>query len=308
MPGHSYNRNFNTFEGIRKFLQPNVHSTLDERIFKWGIGDYDEEGYFIVTKPWYQKCVDGKVPTYKINNDGFRSRHFRPLSNESINVLVGGCSWTFGEGVPEEYIWPTTLKNNIENKLNKKVDLYNTGFMGFGIDLIIKNLMSFIQNNGAPDYIFMLLPDMGRQVLFNENMNQYFKFFPSLEWLENNKRDEQQFKYTLSFKYENNLLFHSSMIHLFESFCQAKNIKLFWTSWETDDCKIYRELNFKNYIYEEHMLEVYRVTQLDDYNNIHFNYLLENPDNMEYWTKAEDGGHPGIVVHNYIAEKFMSAF
>jgi len=45
------------------------------------------------------------VEGYKTNSYGYRCQEFRPLPNGKKNVVVLGCSHTFGEGLQEDQTW-----------------------------------------------------------------------------------------------------------------------------------------------------------------------------------------------------------
>ncbi len=70
---------------------------------------------------------DGTI-LYKMNEHGYRSNSFKNKSE--FNVLTLGCSWTMGVGVRNEAIWPQLISEQIENKIQKKVTLFNYGTYG----------------------------------------------------------------------------------------------------------------------------------------------------------------------------------
>ena len=156
-------------------------------IFKYQ-GEYDDEGYFICNE-WRDPQIKGPRIQYKINKDGFRSKHFATLKKENFNILYGGCSWTFGEGLPEEMTWTYQVTQGIKNKINKNVIDYNLGFMAFSIDLIIKNVMSFIRLYGKPDVIFLCFPDVGRKIKYMDNSYEIFNRSPI--WIEGKNKEQK---------------------------------------------------------------------------------------------------------------------
>jgi len=57
------------------------------------------------------------VPGHKTNSYGYRCPEFRPLPNGGKNVVVLGCSHTFGEGLEENEIWPSLVAKESNNIL-----------------------------------------------------------------------------------------------------------------------------------------------------------------------------------------------
>ena len=57
---------------------------------------------------------------YKTNSYGYRCPEFNKHLEGGKNVIVLGCSHTFGEGLEEKEIWVNILAKNLENKHNVK--------------------------------------------------------------------------------------------------------------------------------------------------------------------------------------------
>ena len=284
---------YDNINEIKDFLYPNSISNLGAIFLleKELNGTYDENGYWIRNSKWYKKYSGGPEVVYKFNKDYYRSQHFKNLSDSDINILYAGCSNTFGTGIPEEFIWPTLLSNSISSSKDKNVEHFNIGFPGFGIDIIIKNTMSFIRTFGKPDYIFMMLPDLSRSVVFLKESNRYIKTFVN-DWSETLKNKAQK-KYIEYYEYENSILKYSMLLNMLEDFCESNNIKLLWTTWRVEDDKVYKSLNFRNYFSPD------------------LNFKMTDPSNQNifnrpYWKTAEDGGHPGTGWHQYISELYFS--
>ena len=107
-------------------------STLDYDLKK-NLGDsvVDINGYTIYQSPTGIK--------YKLNKDLFRSIHFDEFDKNKNNMLFSGCSSTFGIGLPDECLW----SNMVLKEINAD-ESFNSSFFGHSIDIIIKNIMSFI--------------------------------------------------------------------------------------------------------------------------------------------------------------------
>jgi hypothetical protein len=231
------------------------------------------------------KKLKGPKIEYNLNKFLFRSKELKDFQKENMNILYSGCSNTWGDGVFEEEMWTNILTNKIETlNLNKKIDSNNIAYPGSNVKGIIKNLLGTTQKIGLPNYIFICFPSITRDLFYSKGYAQFFNCFVEdpaapLEPVSVGK------KYNHNFSYENNLLTSTTMIFLLEELCKSSNIKLFWTTWDDDDDKIFQKMNFNNYF--------------------KINYEYENKaikTNSPYWEVAQDGFHPGAKWHAGIAE------
>ena len=76
------------------------------------------------------------VPGYKTNSYGYRCPEFCPLPDGGKNVVVLGCSHTFGEGLEEEETWVSQVAKHS----NKTLRWWNLGQPGASADLMIRIL------------------------------------------------------------------------------------------------------------------------------------------------------------------------
>ena len=76
-------------------------------------------------------------PDYKTNSLGYRCPEFSPLPTGCKNVVVLGCSHTFGEGLEEDQIWCTQLSKLLEGK---NLRFWNLGQPGASPDKCVRLL------------------------------------------------------------------------------------------------------------------------------------------------------------------------
>lgn len=76
-------------------------------------------------------------PSYQTNSLGYRCPEFRPLPDGGKNVVVLGCSHTFGEGLEQGQIWCTQLSKLLEGK---KLRFWNLGQPGASPDKCVRIL------------------------------------------------------------------------------------------------------------------------------------------------------------------------
>ncbi len=76
------------------------------------------------------------IPGYKTNSYGYRCPEFRPLPDGGKNVVVLGCSHTFGEGLEENETWVS----QVAEQSSKILRWWNLGQPGASADLMIRIL------------------------------------------------------------------------------------------------------------------------------------------------------------------------
>jgi len=103
---------------------------------------------------------DGSI-LYKMNEHGYRSNSFKDKSE--YNILTLGCSWTMGVGVRNEAIWPTLVKEKIQNKLQKKVSLFNYGTYGVSTSFTAKNFYKIATSEVKSDLVLIMWPGFSRR-------------------------------------------------------------------------------------------------------------------------------------------------
>lgn len=245
---------------------------------------------------------------YNLNKFGFRSQSFENFNKSNTNILYAGCSFTFGLGLPEQYMWSNILTNKIKTYTNQNIESFNIGYRAFSNYLIVKNIMSFIRIYGKPDYLFVLFPDCARDFIFNEKTQQYQHVFP--RFFNKNKSVPFEIKYTKNFSYETNFLKSSDMIKNLEDFCKESGIKLIWTTWYYPDFEIYQKVGFNNLlITDTTFLQAntgYQRIYTRGQHGVEYSY--ENKNKLPYWEVARDLVHPGTAWTNHISDEFFGEF
>lgn len=289
---------YKNFKNVISLLQPNIILTQENLIDDpKNIDSFiDSDGYYIIKDYWNNNKSNGIDFNYRLNNFHFRSDHFQQLDTNKTNILYAGCSFTFGEGLPEELTWSYMLSNKISKLYGKEVQSYNLGYMGHSIDLNIKNIYSFINMFGIPDYIFICFPPISRHNIFSNKSQEYMVGIVSDRWKTEDPKlsgseVDVQLEYNNNYQYENNIYTHSLLIRLLENFCLLNNIKLIWTNWHLEDNFLFKNLNFNNYI----------ETDIDYFNT----KTIKNINNLPYWSIGQDGAHPGSSWSEYLSNIFL---
>jgi hypothetical protein len=270
---------------------------------------FEIDNELLISKNGYDSYVCNHEPNkdpqvvYKLNEKGFRSENFEPLTSKNLNVLISGCSVTFGQGVFQEHSWPELFSKEIGLKSNKPIKMYNLAVMGGSVHLTIKNLMSFIRTYGSPDEIYLLLPPSSRRLVYDEHADNFRNILVNKEGYKSlaNKKNLAVKRFYDSYCEEDTALLATTLMGLFESFCEAKNIKLVWSSYGTiSKSDFYKSSGFKFYKqYRAPGSEFYA----SDKTSLHL--VPENKNNIPHWMTGSDGDHPGAAWHYEISKMFL---
>ena len=233
--------------------------------------------------------------SYNLNSYGFRSEEFIK-EHKGKHILFAGCSNTFGEGIEYEKVWSHRIYEKIK-ETEEVSGYFNLGAYGASIFEILVNINRYIQKYSFPDTIFLLLPEIERDVRYFNNP-----------------------KVSLT-----------SMIcelyNQFELLCKTNNTKLFATSWLNLD----EELLAQKYSTKDKLLQVKTVnsryakigfykdiSEIDPYEEIKklekwsstfktlsekdiaqdmYDYSLQNKGNKNLFVAADLGQHHGEAFH-----------
>ena len=100
---------------------------------------------------------------YKTNSYGYRCPEFNKHLEGGKNVIVLGCSHTFGEGLEEKEIWVNILAKNLENKHSvKTLRWWNLARPGGNADQLIRILYA-TENFLYPKIIIACWPAISRR-------------------------------------------------------------------------------------------------------------------------------------------------
>src|ERR1035437_5443933 len=148
---------------------PKYDSKNNERIFSWFGTDSYENYIKNGNKIFSKDCI-----TYDINSFGYRTKEFDQINKDAFQILVCGCSQTFGMGLRIEMRYGEQLKELIQQKYNlQEIEIINLGIGGRSIDFVVRTIFQsiFVLN---PDYVFCLLPDLIRREYISYNNNEIF--------------------------------------------------------------------------------------------------------------------------------------
>lgn len=147
---------------------------------------------------------------YKRNSFGFRSIEF----HEDTELVVLGCSHTYGVGMPLEYTWPSFVCDIAGIK-----DCVNLGKPGASIFFEVRLLANYINKYGPPKIVLANFPDLNRYEMVDDDGN--IKLGSTQDaWYEDSSKSP-------AYSYFQNL----QALNFLEAMCKSNNIKLVWQFW-----------------------------------------------------------------------------
>ena len=230
---------------------------------------------------WKMETININDPliSYTINNYRYRSDDISKDYSES-NFLYSGCSNTFGLGLPLESIWAHQL-----NSFLGKEKFINLGINGGSYKTVVYDVFNYIRNFGKPEGVFLLLPNLERQITFAKSEEDKV----SIQLRMHKKTNLEISKIITE---EVNLFEFYNTMKMLEDYLFELKIPLIWATWDTDlDKKINLTQNFRNYI-STNNFEVYEKIQ-----NSPRPKQLDN----DYWVVARDNSHLGSRHHIFFA-------
>ena len=127
------------------------------------------------------------ISDYKTNSHGYRCREFSPLPDGKKNVVVLGCSHTFGEGLEDNEHWVHFLSQHN----TKMLRYWNLGQPGASADKVVRILYG-CEKILFPNIIIVCWPFWSRR----ERLHEYAQSLMSYDEIlkeENEKTDKQNF-------------------------------------------------------------------------------------------------------------------
>jgi len=269
--------------------------------------------------------------SYYINEHGYRSESFKK-NNE---VLVLGCSQTYGSGLPNEFTWPEIFSNDTNKKYSRIAK------PGDSINSQVYKAFKYFEEIGNPEIVIALFPMYRLEYTVLPNKFLSPGNFGTLEILKSvpesismayfNDKDILKFSkiphdpsYVIPVEF---CLFYNFMfIKMLEQYCDSHNIKFIWHIYDMDK-EIYNYIKtnskntFKNYLdtvdFKSDFGYGFREgneTDADIQRKLLHEKCFEELKDHELYNNAADYdkrtglSHWGIHIHKHIAEKFIAKY
>jgi hypothetical protein len=249
--------------------------------------------------------------SYNINSHGYRSVEF----DKNNEILVLGCSQTYGSGMPDEFTWSSVFSNSINKKYSR------IAIQGDSIGAQVYKAFKYFEEIGNPEIVVATFP------LYRlEFVSVPAKFMASA------RSGNTEFERTavgIAQFYEDNVikfskiphdpeyvipkefvLFYNFMfIEMLEQYCESNNIKFIWSIYDSKEIEPYIQSMpkaSKNYLKTSDCLTECSVLTQTEYCAKFLNHPLYD-DAADYDFK-KNLGHWGIHTHQHMAERFIEKY
>lgn len=217
-----------------------------------------------------------ELKPYRLNSYGYRCPEFRPLPDGGKNVVVLGCSHTFGEGLEDEEIWV----NQVAKKSNKILKWWNLAQPGASADKMVRILYGS-EKVLFPKVIIACWPLWSRRERLHSYPQSLMSYDPLLK-TENEYTDR------------NNFLKNVFFVEKFAEKNQANTFHCFaQDAYDLDsNLSVLKDYTIKNCWPEwdrHHLPDAKRI-------------ILKTP------SLAKDGVHYGVEHHQVFAKLFLERF
>jgi hypothetical protein len=282
--------------------------------------------FYIVNNP-------DTIIEYTLNNYKARGEDFK----ETAEIVTLGCSQTYGEALPQNYIWPEVFSNIT----NKKV--HNLAQRGDSVQGQVFKAFKYFKEIGNPKVILGLFPSSRVEMptiggIF-EDTSRKNSLIKEKKYIQTVflKNAEEPVKYSKLphnpvevIPEEVGLFYSFTFIQMLEQYCKDRNIMLLWTFWDDEWFIDYVKENAQealiNYIDHNKILINFQVECL---NGKDISLYKENPielnltchqDNKDIlnhplYSHAADcnhetntPGHFGIHAHLHVADMFYEEY
>lgn len=294
---------------------------LSEDVFTGKLNDNSVFSYTELTTKVHQhnhkeNYGDG-VNEYNLNSYGHRG----PEPSAQTELLLAGCSQTFGLGVVQEKIWTEELAS----RLGLSHATYAAP--GWSVQDITSAIMRHVDIYGKPKMVVALLPDFKRSVMplrFDVNsfinrgghMAREGTIVTTLNYANDPPKDANGPRHRYIKKpydlyevtpFELPFYLSAQSLATLISFCKAADIQLIWSSWNQGVLNLYKALSLEGYNELDVSGFMYRDTQerhqfVESHSDCHLDLKNKYPQNFH-----EAFGNPHHMTlheHVHLAEAF----
>jgi|688.fasta_scaffold72068_3 hypothetical protein len=303
------------FEGEDRFC--GIYLNLYPELFYRNIHELNFFGpesdmSFTINQIFFQP-QDAVIPVeYVTNKYKYRSNDF--TGKEELLIL--GCSQTFGHGMPNEFTWPYILAESLN------MDFARLALGGDSLQGQVIKAFEYFEKFGHPKIIVgtfplyrMEIPYVKDQFEVKDKRGHIGKKIQQLQIPagQHPKLIKSPYDAESVIKREIAIFYNFMFIKMLERYCESNNIKLIWNIWEDHKYQIYNYINNNEKI--KHILKNYFIGNLEPYNTFSHSPSISADCHQEFknhplFNHGSDldpntgGSHWGLHKHIHIAEEF----
>ncbi len=210
---------------------------------------------------------------YKVNSQGYRCPEWTPMPDGKKNVVVLGCSHTFGQGNADNEHWVHFLSKHNKNRLR----YWNLGQPGASADKVVRILYGS-EKIIFPELIIVCWPFWSRR----EKLHTYAQSLMSYDEELKNENEHSD---------KNNFL---KNVFLVEKYAEKNNCKTF---------HCFAQDNYAKHIKGLNVLDDYTIKNCWPHWDKFEQRVPYNKPSL-----AHDGEHYGVEHHKRFAELFVNYF
>ena len=279
-----------------------------------------------MTQIWPETDLIMKI-YYKLNSHGYRSDEF----DSSQEILVLGCSQTFGQSIPDEFTWSKLFSDSIGKSYARLAQ------PGDSAQAQVQKAFKYFEEFGHPKIIVASFPSSRLEMPYIPKKIASKLSLSQAEFKEQ-CQIQQIFLYDEIEKFskiphspeevlpiEVGIFYTFTFIQILQQYCRSHNIKLIWNIWDDELFFEYVKTNASEAL-ENYLHINFREFSFDDKDGIEYikNKSIENgyiiPEchkdlsHHPLFYRAADynpgvgNGHWGIHLNQHIAEHFLQRY
>ena len=261
--------------------------------------------------------------SYNINSHGYRSEEF----NKNNEVVVLGCSQTYGSGMHNELTWPEFFCNFTNQKYSR------LAIPGDSIGAQVYKAFKYFEEVGNPKLVIGLFPlyrleyisvpgkfegDSPRNGAQRSKLSVGIAFFYQ-QYITKISKIPHNPEYVIPKEF---VVFYNFMfIKMLEQYCESHNIKFIWSIYDSKEDK--KAMEFSTYnILKNYLNTLDLLQQPDDQPQSHLSNCPISSQKeycgkfsghkLYYWAadtvSEKQLGHWGIHVNHHIAKLFADKY
>lgn len=253
-------------------------------------------------------------PAGDLSTDAFKYTS----SNRNVDLVIAGCSFTYGVGVDKHESWGALLGGKLE------LDYVNISNRGWSMIEIVEGVFSHIKRYGNPKYVAVLATQLTRgrdpidgiEVCSDSSSNPGYREVCTIHLsLSKGPTNKTVAKYSKKPHRVEDTTFSDSYVYrsitainTLINYCRAANIKMVWGTWDIKSSNLYRfvstdrdlvHIDLGNYV----ELPVY--IGLDDESYME-RYCSAVSHGDLYDIGSDNGAHAGSHYHLHWSDAFYS--
>jgi hypothetical protein len=257
---------------------------------------------------------------YVLNRYGYRSAEFI----DSPEMIVAGCSMTYGEGVPDAGRWGNFLAKD----LNVFDSYVNLGIRGASVGQIVLNVFAYIEKYGKPKYLFCLFPNLERlEFVFHKDLivdkygtrpkdflelgsdyqRSYTHLYDSNQVPSKYLKSPVDMQDVIPTEYATYLA--SGYIQMLATYCRDAGITFRWATWNDRFYRSAKKYGYLSFVDNQKTMRtaIYSDKDTDKFAGAECHLELLDKYEKNFYIGLDKSGHWGIHHHVHMAEEFSES-